>query len=51
MVSKRNRDRILRWVADDVPIRWIAKNTGLRPEEIELIVAQEEQRQAREAQG
>lgn len=48
MVSKRNRDRILKWVADDVPIRWIAKNTGLTVSEVEAIVAQKEQRQAME---
>lgn len=51
MVSKRNRDRILKWVKDGVPIRWIAKNTGLTVSEVEAIVAQEEQQQARETRS
>lgn len=44
MVTKRNRDRILKWVADGVPIDWIAKNVGLQTVEVELIVAQEERK-------
>ncbi|RSX49820.1 hypothetical protein [Bifidobacterium castoris] len=51
MVTRKNRDRILKWVADDVPIRWIAKNTGLTVSKVEAIVAQEEQRQAKEARS